>query len=83
MLKVIAKESGMDSQEPKSTIATMKFPSANDQLSKTWLGGNAQKFMKGVADVFVKPVVSIVLCPATKIRSTRLLWPQLQVCKTI
>ena len=32
----------------------MKFPSAKDQLSKAWLGGNAQDFMKGVADVFVE-----------------------------
>ena len=54
MLKVIAKESGMDYASAKSSIATMKFPSAKDQLSKTWLGGNAQNFMKGVADVFVE-----------------------------
>jgi taurine transport system substrate-binding protein len=54
MLKVIAKESGMDYAAAKSAIATMKFPSAKDQLSKTWLGGNAQNFMKGVADVFVE-----------------------------
>ena len=54
MLKVIAKESGMDYAGAKSAISTMKFPSAKDQLSKTWLGGNAQMFMKGVADVFVE-----------------------------
>jgi len=54
MLKVIAKESGMDLAGAKSAISTMKFPSAKDQLSKTWLGGNAQTFMKGVADVFVE-----------------------------
>ena len=54
MLKVIAKESGMDYAAAKSSIATMKFPSAKDQLSKAWLGGNAQDFMKGVADVFVE-----------------------------
>lgn len=54
MLKQIAKESGMDYAAAKSAIATMKFPSAKDQLSKTWLGGNAQMFMKGVADVFVE-----------------------------
>jgi taurine transport system substrate-binding protein len=54
MLKVIAKESGMDYAGAKSAIATMKFPSAKEQLSKTWLGGNAQMFMKGVADVFVE-----------------------------
>ena len=54
MLKVIAKESGMDYAGAKSAISTMKFPSAKEQLSKTWLGGNAQMFMKGVADVFVE-----------------------------
>jgi len=54
MLKVIARESGMDLAGAKSAISTMKFPSAKEQLSKTWLGGNAQAFMKGVADVFVE-----------------------------
>jgi taurine transport system substrate-binding protein len=54
MLKVMAKESGMDFASAKRDIATMKFPSAKDQLSETWLGGNAQTFMKGVADVFVE-----------------------------
>lgn len=54
MLKVIAKESGMDLDAAKKSIATMKFPSVEDQLSDKWLGGAAQKFMKGVADVFVE-----------------------------
>jgi taurine transport system substrate-binding protein len=54
MLKVIARESGMDYSSAKTAISTMKFPSAKEQLSKTWLGGNAQAFMKGVADVFVE-----------------------------
>ena len=54
MLKMIAKESGMDFAGAKSTIATMKFPSAKEQLSEAWLGGNAQTFMKGVAEVFVE-----------------------------
>ena len=53
MLKVIAKESGMDEAAAAKSIATMSFPSAKDQLSKQWLGGNAQTFMKGVADVFM------------------------------
>jgi taurine transport system substrate-binding protein len=35
------------------TIATFKFPTVEEQLSGAWLGGNAQTFMKGVADVFV------------------------------
>ncbi len=54
MLKMIAKESGMDLAGARSTISTMKFPSAKEQLSKAWLGGNAQTFMKGVAEVFVE-----------------------------
>lgn len=53
-LKVIAAESGMDYDAAESSIATMKFPSIADQLSEGWLGGNAQSYMKGVADVFVE-----------------------------
>ncbi|MFK7856487.1 MAG: ABC transporter substrate-binding protein [Granulosicoccus sp.] len=53
MLNVIAQESGLDLDAAKASIATMKFPSVEDQLSDKWLGGNAQTFMKGVADVFV------------------------------
>ncbi|MEO0866393.1 MAG: taurine ABC transporter substrate-binding protein, partial [Pseudomonadota bacterium] len=30
------------------------FPTVEEQLSEGWLGGNAQSFMKGVADVFVE-----------------------------
>lgn len=54
MLAVIAKEAGMDMDAAKSAISTMSFPSADEQLSEKWLGGNAQTFMKGVADVFVE-----------------------------
>ncbi|MCG8694040.1 MAG: ABC transporter substrate-binding protein [Minwuiales bacterium] len=54
MLAVIAKESGMDLEAARTSIATMAFPSAKEQLSEKWLGGNAQTFMKGVADVFVE-----------------------------
>ncbi len=53
MLVVIAEQSGMDLEAARGAISTMKFPSVEDQLSETWLGGNAQTFMKGVADVFV------------------------------
>ena len=53
-LAVIAKESGMDLEAARSSIATMKFPTLEAQLSQTWLGGNAATFMKGVADVFVE-----------------------------
>lgn len=53
MLKAIAKESGMNEAAAAKAIATMEFPSAKDQLSKQWLGGGVQTFMKGVAEVFV------------------------------
>jgi taurine transport system substrate-binding protein len=54
MLAVIAEQAGMDMEAAKSAIATMKFPSVAEQLSQGWLGGNAQSYMKGVADVFVE-----------------------------
>ncbi|MEO1491856.1 MAG: ABC transporter substrate-binding protein [Pseudomonadota bacterium] len=54
MLPVIAKDAGMDEKATAETIATFVFPSVDDQLSEKWLGGNAQTFMKGVADVFVE-----------------------------
>jgi len=53
MLPVIAKDAGMDEEGTASTMATFKFPTVDEQLSAAWLGGNAQTFMKGVADVFV------------------------------
>ena len=53
MMAVIAEQAGMDIEAAKSAISTMKFPSVDDQLSAKWLGGNAQTYMKGVADVFV------------------------------
>ena len=53
MLPVIAKDSGMDNDATASTMATFVFPTGADQLSAKWLGGGAQEFMKGVADVFV------------------------------
>lgn len=54
MLAVIARESGMDVEGTASSIGTMAFPSVEDQLSESWMGGNVQTFMKGVADVFVE-----------------------------
>ncbi len=53
MLPVIAKDAGMDEDATMATISTFTFPTVEDQLSGAWLGGNAQTFMKGVADVFV------------------------------
>ncbi|RXV64770.1 taurine ABC transporter substrate-binding protein [Roseovarius sp. A46] len=54
MLPVIAKDSGMDVDSTAATIDTFVFPPVDEQLSAKWLGGGAQDFMKGVADVFVE-----------------------------
>ncbi|TDK43913.1 ABC transporter substrate-binding protein [Antarcticimicrobium luteum] len=54
MLPVIAKDAGMDLEATEATISTFIFPSVTDQLGPKWLGGGAQTFMKGVADVFVQ-----------------------------
>ena len=53
MLTVIAKDAGMDEDATAETLATFVFPTVEEQLSGDWLGGTAQSFMKGVADVFV------------------------------
>ena len=52
-LAAIAKDAGMDEDATAATMATFVFPSVQDQLSEKWLGGGAQSFMKGVADIFV------------------------------
>jgi taurine transport system substrate-binding protein len=54
MLPVIAKDSGMDVEATAATIDTFVFPTVEDQLNAKWLGGGAQDFMKGVAEVFVE-----------------------------
>lgn len=54
MLPVIAKDAGMDEEATASNLATFQFPTVEEQLSEKWLGGNAQAFMKGVADIFVE-----------------------------
>lgn len=53
MLKVIAKAAGMSEATAKDTIKGFTFPNTNEQLSKKWLGGGTQKFLKEVADFFV------------------------------
>lgn len=53
MLPVIAKDAGMDLEATADFMATFVFPSVEEQLGPKWLGGGAQSFMKGVADVFV------------------------------
>jgi len=54
MIPVIAKDAGMDNDATAATMATFEFPSVADQLGAKWLGGGAQSFMKGVAEVFVE-----------------------------
>ena len=54
MLPLIAKDAGMDIDATASTMSTFTFPTVAEQLSSSWLGGAAQEFMKGVADVFVE-----------------------------
>ncbi|MEL7343345.1 MAG: ABC transporter substrate-binding protein [Pseudomonadota bacterium] len=53
MIPVIANDAGMDVEATAATLASFTFPSVDEQLGAGWLGGNAQEFMKGVADVFV------------------------------
>src|SRR6056297_906776 len=54
MLPVIAEDSGMDVEDTEATISTFVFPGVSDQLSERWLGGAAQEFMLGVANIFVE-----------------------------
>ncbi|SFT55849.1 taurine ABC transporter substrate-binding protein [Sedimentitalea nanhaiensis] len=54
MLPVIAKDAGMDEEATAAALAAFIFPSIEEQLTAKWLGGGAQGFMKGVADVFVE-----------------------------
>ena len=53
MLPHIAKDAGMSEEDAAGSLATFVFPTTEEQLSEKWLGGGAQEFMKGVADVFV------------------------------
>lgn len=54
MLPVIAKAAGMKQQATKETLAGFEFPTMKEQLSKQWLGGGTQKFLKEVGDFFVE-----------------------------
>ncbi len=54
MLPVIARDAGMDPDATMETLAGFVFPSVDEQLEAKWLGGGAQNFMKGVANVFVE-----------------------------
>ncbi|WP_103333015.1 taurine ABC transporter substrate-binding protein [Pseudotabrizicola formosa] len=53
MLPVIAKDAGIDEATAEKDMSTFVFPSVEEQLSAKWLGGGAQEFMQGVAEVFV------------------------------
>lgn len=53
MLPVIARAAGMDIKTAKETMKGFSFPGIKQQLSKQWLGGGTQKFLKEVADFFV------------------------------
>lgn len=53
MLPVIAKDAGMDEAATAETLAGFIFPSVDDQLGGSWLGGGAQEFMGGVAQLFL------------------------------
>ncbi|NND17726.1 MAG: ABC transporter substrate-binding protein, partial [Silicimonas sp.] len=54
MLPVIAQDAGMSEDDTMATISTFIFPPVDEQLDGKWLGGGAQSFMQGVANVFVE-----------------------------
>ncbi len=54
MLPVIAQDAGMSEADTAATLSTFVFPTVAEQKSAKWLGGGAQEFMKGVANVFVE-----------------------------
>lgn len=51
---IIAKAAGMKLEDSNSMLAKFSFPTKDDQLSKAWLGGTVQSFVKSVADFFVE-----------------------------
>ncbi|WP_420837227.1 ABC transporter substrate-binding protein [Chachezhania antarctica] len=52
MIDVIAKDAGMDPADAAASLETFTFPTVEEQLGPKWLGGGAQEFMLGVAQVF-------------------------------
>ena len=54
MLPVIARDAGMGEEATADTLAGFVFPSVEDQLSATWLGGGTQDFLLEVANFFVE-----------------------------
>ncbi|SNT76284.1 ABC transporter substrate-binding protein [Paracoccus seriniphilus] len=52
MLPVIAKDAGMDEGNAAAVIDNFQFPTAEEQLSETWLGGGVATYLDGVAQLF-------------------------------
>ncbi|MEL6373040.1 MAG: ABC transporter substrate-binding protein [Pseudomonadota bacterium] len=50
----IAKAAGMKLSDSNQVIDLFKFPTAEEQRSKAWMGGTVQDFTKQVADFYVK-----------------------------
>ena len=54
MLPIIAKAAGTNMTATKATLQSFTFPNIEQQLSKQWLGGGTQDFLKNVGDFFVE-----------------------------
>lgn len=50
---VLAKDSGLDEEATKASLATFTLLSVEQRLSEEWLGGGVQAYLKSVADFFV------------------------------
>ncbi len=53
-LPKIARAAGMDNAAAGNMISMFSFPTKEEQASAGWMGGAVQKFMKEVADFYVK-----------------------------
>lgn len=52
-IDAIASEAGMSVEDAQSSLSTFSFPSVDEQLGDSWLGGDVPTFMNEVADLFV------------------------------
>ncbi len=52
MIRIIAKDAGMDEEAARKTLDGFTFPTLTDQLSENWFGGATQIFLQEVADFF-------------------------------
>lgn len=50
---VLAKDSGLDAEATKASLATFTLLTVEQRLSPEWLGGGVQAYLKSVADFFV------------------------------